>query len=420
VEIDPPRLYDAAARGWYGGDLHVHMNYSGDLVCGPHDAALMQRGEALHLMNLVAGNLLGARIYDREAFEHFAGEDLPWSVEGQLGRWGVEFRNDLLGHFHAFSPAAPPVRYQTGHSGSEHPEDWPPNAAACEDFRRRGATVGYTHPVFSPLADGTPVGAFVNPRSVEARELVADAALGLVDSMDLLGPNNAAGTAVLYHHLLNCGLRLAATVGTDVFLSHSSASAGGHSNPPGWGRVYANLRGERLSAGAWQDAVRSGRTFATNGPWLDFDVDSNGPGALIDVTPGATLRVRAHVEGPGVEVLDVVGPDGSVATTSGLDIETDLTVTEPLWIAAVARGPGHPSVLGPTVFAHTSPVYIDVQGHRVGRPDSAHWCLDWIDRVETLAREHGQFADDSQLRDLIDILDRAREFYRGVGTRVSV
>ena len=211
------------------------MNYSGDLVCTPHDAACMQLGEGLHVMNLVAGNLLGARIYDREAFEHFAGDDLPWSADDILGRWGVEFRNDLLGHFHAFGPTSPPERYQTGHAGSEHPEDWPPNATACEDLRSRGATIGYTHPVLSPLSDGTPADAFVSPHSTEARELVADAALGLVDSVDLLGPNDPEGTAVLYHHLLNCGLRLAATVGTDVFLSHSRSSF--FSNPPGWGRV---------------------------------------------------------------------------------------------------------------------------------------------------------------------------------------
>lgn len=72
VDLEPSRCYDGAAKGWYGADLHVHMNYSGDLVCTPHDAACMQLGEGLHVMNLVAGNLLGARIYDREAFEHFA------------------------------------------------------------------------------------------------------------------------------------------------------------------------------------------------------------------------------------------------------------------------------------------------------------------------------------------------------------
>src|SRR5439155_11248760 len=137
----------------------------------------------------------------------------------------------------------------TGHARSDHPIDWPPNGTACEEFRRLGATVGYTHPVFSPLADGTPAAAFASPRSVEARELVVDAALDLVDSMDLLGPNNPDGTEVLYHHLLNCGLRLAATVGTDVFLSHSRG--GNFSNPPGWARVYARLGDGPLTVAAF-------------------------------------------------------------------------------------------------------------------------------------------------------------------------
>jgi len=412
VLLEPGRRYDGSARGWYGADLHVHMNYSGDLVCTPHDAACMQLGEGLHVMNLVAGNLLGARIYDREAFEHFAGVDLPWSTDGQLGRWGVEFRNDLLGHFHAFGANSPPVRYQTGHTGSAHPQDWPPNATACEDLRGRGATIGYTHPVLSPLSDGTPAEAFVSPRSTEARELVADAALGLVDSVDLLGPNDPEGTAVLYHHLLSCGLRLAATVGTDVFLSHSKS--GFFSNPPGWGRVYADLGEESLSAASWQGAVRAGRTFATNGPWLELRVDDEGPGAVVDATSGSIARVRAHVDGPGVETLALVGPEGDFAMSGGPDVEIDLRVTQPGWVAAVARGPRHPDVLGPTVFAHTSPVYIDLQGRRVGRPESARWCLDWLDRAERLAAEHGTFADDAQLDDLVGVLDRARRYYRSL------
>jgi len=35
VEGHPRRLFDPAAEGWCGGDLHIHMNYSGDLVCTP-------------------------------------------------------------------------------------------------------------------------------------------------------------------------------------------------------------------------------------------------------------------------------------------------------------------------------------------------------------------------------------------------
>jgi hypothetical protein len=304
------------------------------------------------------------------------------------------------------------VRYQTGHAGSEHPQDWPPNATACEDLRGRGATIGYTHPVLSPLSDGSPADAFVSPHSTEARELVADAALGLVDSVDLLGPNDPDGTTVLYHHLLSCGLRLAATVGTDVFLSHSRSSF--FSNPPGWGRVYADLGTESLSATSWQAAVRGGRTFATNGPWLELRVNERGPGSLVNATRGMIVRVSAHVEGPGGETLVLVGSQGEIATATGPDVEMELPVTEPGWVAAMARGSSHREVLGPTVFAHTSPVYIDLEGRRVACPESARWCLDWLERVEHLAAEKGNFVDQSQLDDLIAVLDRARLFYRSI------
>jgi hypothetical protein len=419
VSLEPTRRYSGATHGWYGADLHVHMNYSGDQVCAPHDAACMQLGEGLHVMNLVAGNLLGARIYDREAFEHFAGVDLPWSADDHLGRWGVEFRNDLLGHFHAFGPTSPPERYQSGHTGSENPSDWPPNATACEDLRGRGAIIGYTHPVLSPLSDGTPAEAFASPHSTEARELVADAALGLVDSVDLLGPNDPEGTAVLYHHLLSCGLRLAATVGTDVFLSHSKSSV--FSNPPGWGRVYADLGSEPLSAASWQTAVRAGRTFATNGPWLELHVDGQGPGSVINATSRMIVQVTARVEGPGVEALVLVGPEGTIATGAGPNLEVELPITEPGWVAAVAKGPSHHEVLGPTVFAHSSPVYLDLEGRRVARCLSARWCLDWLERVEHLAAQHGTFVDTSQFQDLIAVLDQARSFYRSIeqGSQVS-
>src|SRR6266508_4238815 len=184
VECDPPRLYDPASSGWYGGDLHVHMNYSGDQVCTPADAARMQLGEGLHLMNLVAGNCRTSLIYDRDMLESFAGGDLPWSTVDTVARMGVEYRNDLLGHVHALGVSAPPTRYATGHERSDHPEDWPPNKVACEELRALGATVGYCHPSWTPFPPDWSIDHFFQgPRTVEARELVADAALGVVDSI---------------------------------------------------------------------------------------------------------------------------------------------------------------------------------------------------------------------------------------------
>jgi hypothetical protein len=417
VELEPERLYDPAARGWYGGDLHVHMNYSGDQVAGPDDAACMQAGEGLHLMSLVAGNLGQTRVYDREAFEATAGQDLPWTDRDRVARFGVEYRNDLLGHFHALGPAGRPSRYHSGHERSDEPFDWPANAVACQEFRDLGATVGYTHPVFSPLADGSPAGAFRFPRTVEARELVADAALGLVDSVDLIGPSDVEGTAVLYHHLLSCGLRLAATVGTDVWLSYSRGPL--LSNPPGWGRVYADLRGQPLSVGAFAEAVRAGRTLATNGPFLELLVDGRGPGDPVAATPGRRLPVTVRCQGPGVERLELAGPDGVLAAAeagggAAPAIDTEVLVDGSLWLCAVARGPGHPSVLGPVVFAHTSPVWVEVGGRPVRRPASARWLLDWLDRFEALLGEHGRFADDGQRAEVVAVIDQARHWYRDV------
>ena len=419
IECDPQRLFDPASEGWYGGDLHVHMNYSGDLVCAPGDAARMQLGEGLHLMNLTVGNLSTSLVYDRELLEATTGADLPRSKTGDtVARMGVEYRNDLLGHVHALGLSAPPLRYYAGHENSDHPEDWPPNRAACEELRGLGATVGYAHPSLEGFPDDWSTERFFAiPRSVEARELVADAALGVVDSVDLVSPFNDEGAVFLYHRLLSCGLRLAATAGTDVFLSFSHGP-GVASNPPGWGRVYAYLGDRGLSVDAFKEAIRGGRTVVTNGPWLDFEVNGEGPGTVLDLAAGDRLEVRARTRGAGAETLTLVGPEGIVAegdADSELRLET--RIEGPTWISAIARGAGHPNTLDESVLAHTSPVYGDVAGRRVGRAADARWCLELLDQLERFVNEHGHFAPatrDERFGDLLAVLDEARSFYRTV------
>jgi hypothetical protein len=419
VELEPVHLYDPAARGWYGGDLHVHMNYTGDQVATPADAARMQLGEGLHLMNLVAANIGTALVYDREAFESTAGTDLPWSGSGSgngsegdaVARFGVEFRNDLLGHVTALGPTGAPSRYATGHPDGDHPVDWPPNAAACRELHDLGATVTATHPVMGRLTDGTAAGAFAAARSMSARELVADAPLGLVDSVDLLGPSDAAGSALLYRHLLNCGLRLAATVGTDIWLSYSRGPL--LANPPGYARMYADLRGAPLSVAAYQDAIRAGRTLATNGPWLELSVDRRPPGDVIEAADGDTLAVTVRVEGNGADRVELVGPDGVITSSDG-DIDTTVTVDGSLWLCAVATGPPTRECLGPSVFAHTSPVHVEVAGRPVVRAASAEWLLDWLDRLEALLRSDGRFDNDDQRDELLTVVEQGRAYYRGL------
>jgi hypothetical protein len=419
IELSPTRRMDPAANGWYGADLHVHPHYSGDLVVTPDDVAAMQLGEGLHVLSVLAANLYTTRVYDREAFESLLGQDLPWGNSRTVARYGLEYRNDLLGHFHALAPSGTPSRYHTGHVPEEGEEDWPANAEACAEQRRLGATVGYAHPVWAAFAeDGSPdtvfQPSFKGVRSVEARELVVDAALGLVDSLDLLHYGNWDATVQLYHHLLGCGIRIAASVGTDVFLS---ISHGLNSDPPGWARMYAHLGDVPLSADAYKAAIRAGRTLATNGPWITLSVDGQPIGEVLHRRVDDRLDIEATCSGPGVTGVELIGADGRIDMARGAGAATlrsGIRVTSATWIAARAIGQKHPSIMRGPATAHTSPVYVDVDGQRVARPVDGAWCLDWLDRLEGLIREHGRYRDPDHRREILDLVERARAFYRPI------
>lgn len=367
-------------------------------------------------MNLTAANMLTATIYDRDLLDAYAGEPLPWSDGDHLAAMGVEYRNDLLGHVHALAPSAAPSRFHSGHEGTGS-EDWPPNAVAIQELQSLDATVGYCHPVLGTFEDGALDRFFAMPRSTECRELVADAAVGLVDSIDLIAPTNHDGATYLYHQLLSCGLRLAPSAGTDAFLSFSRTTP--HSNPPGWGRVYAQVDGE-LSLPAYKRAMRAGRTMVTNGPWLDFTVDGDGPGTVLDLTPGAVVTLQARASGIGADRLLLVSADGVIADgPADQSLEFSFQVERPTWVAALARGGVHDEVLDRSAFAHTGPVYLDLDAQRVQRPAAAQWCLDLLDGLEDLIRTHGHFHEttrEAHLGDHLDLLEQARDRYRAITT----
>jgi hypothetical protein len=87
------------------------------------------------------------------------------------------------------------------------------------------------------------------------------------------------------------------------------------------------------------------------------------------------------------------------------------------WLAAAVHGDDDPYTVGAPVFAHTTPVYVDVDGRRVARSESARWCLSMLDGLQALVTEHGRFDPqhrERQLGDLVAVLDRARQVYRAV------
>ena len=108
--------------------------------------------------------------------------------------------------------------------------------------------------------------------------------------------------------------------------------------------------------------------------------------------------------------------DWFLAATTENVLEHEVVVgIEGLWLAAAAYGGrDDPYTVGAPVFAHTSPVYVNVVGRRVARASSAHWCLRQLDLLQEFATDQGRFDPEraeTQLSDLIAVLDRARNYY---------
>ena len=111
------------------------------------------------------------------------------------------------------------------------------------------------------------------PRQRISNELPVDVALGKVDYMEILGFSDHRITAGVWYRLLNLGFRIPAAGGTDAMANFASLRG-----PVGLNRVYARVASTGWNHAEWLDALKQGRTFATNGPLLGFNLGGAGIG----------------------------------------------------------------------------------------------------------------------------------------------
>ena len=138
--------------------------------------------------------------------------------------------------------------------------DYPPLSYACDDAHRQGGIVIWCH----------------NGQGMEAP---VAAALGNLDAFNLFDPNWMDVEYDIYYRMLNAGIRLPASTGSDWFICSAN-------------RVYA-YTGAEFEYPSWLDALKNGRTFITNGPALSLEVEGHSPGDEIAVRPGERLSVLA-------------------------------------------------------------------------------------------------------------------------------
>jgi TolB protein len=212
--------------------------------------------------------------------------------------------------------------------------------------------------------------------------LVPEAMQGLVDTLEVACLwSDERGTADAWYRLLDVGIPIAPSAGTDAFSNFYRSMTVGAT------RVYVKVGGP-LNLASYLEGLRRGRSFVTTGPFLDFEVGGSGPGEILSGAAGshADFRLTAISAVPveTVEVLvngKVVWKDGGLTAPGKRVYSGRVPVPAGGWIAARAHG-GEAvwPVMDSYPFAHTGAVWMNEVGSREEEAArrSARELLQWM------------------------------------------
>ncbi len=143
-----------------------------------------------------------------------------------------------------------------------------------------------------------------------------------------------------------------------------------------------------LDYGKWIEGLRTGRSFVTNGPMLEFSVGTAQLGDTIKLDAARELAViakaQSHFPMAKVEVLyngEVVASVPLSDNKQNATIENSIKIDRSGWLALRASGPGNVDHPVGSLDAHTSSIYVEVAGSPAGARADAEFFLKWIDRL---------------------------------------
>ncbi|GAB6166251.1 hypothetical protein JCM19992_22510 [Thermostilla marina] len=385
------RIVDMAGEGWWAGDLSVRRP--------PREAEWIMRAEDLHFMAL--------QTWWNDAREPScpAEQLLPFDNDRVCrvfsGKWTKED-----GSLHVLGLAKQPSVDET-HS-----------ASLIE------AAVGFRNLPGKPWID------VARPYNADLPALVA---MGAVDSIALAYGNMQRTVTVaeeteglardrkrypdmwgharwgqeIYFHLLNCGIRIPPSAGSD---------AGIGPNPAGYNRMYVYHEGE-FDAAAWFDGFRNGRVVVTNGPLMRPSVHGQPPGAVfrvtgsdpIDLEIGLSLSTRDPIT-----YLDII-QDGQVVQSVRFEDYAStgrlpkVTFRRSGWFLLRAAT----DVKDTYRFAMSAPYFVEFEGGPTIHRRSAEFFLAWAEsrlrelRQTPTAREVDLAAYEKAVVFWKDLVDRA-------------
>jgi len=414
IAIRLVRWAHLADQGWYSGDSHVHLHTGGPITVNITDALLAARAEDLNYTNLCVSNNVGDDIRDAELI---TGKPHALSDPQHLLVFGEEMRSSIYGHMQFFGIKKLIEPQYTGFDNTRHSNDYPPNFEQAEEAIRQGGVVTYGHPIFTHQPDPFAVDPLVH--NAAARELPIDAILGKVHAIDLMCYGSDEDlSARLWYRLLNSGLRLTATAGTDALLDRATLPLGGE-------RVYVKVDG-KFTMDSWLDGLKAGRSFVTNGPVLALRVNGQGIGETVELEAPGKVRIEAEVQSAfPLSTLELI-VDGNVVRSEpcpakhgegGIVIKqliADIAMERSGWVSVRTRGPESRHVFDGPAWAHSSPVFVTVAGKPIASKKDAAFFVEWIDRLIDSLRLRNRYATSEDRQHVEALFRRAQKRFQAI------
>jgi len=248
--------------------------------------------------------------------------------------------------------------------------------------------------------------------------------LGKLDYLEVVGFNDYRATAGVWYRLLDLGFRIPAGAGTDAMANFASLRG-----PVGMDRVYARVPSGPVKIESFMDALKSGKTVATNGPLLDFSLDSEKIGGEVkmvgakNVVFSASLRSIAPLD--HLELVcygaKAVQRDGGRYFVQELkmnasrdegEVRGEVAIEKSGWclVRASSRKSEYP-ILDNYVYATTSPIYVTVDGKKPTSHDDAEYFVTWMDRTMSMASKYAYWNSDAEKEFALQRLAEAKKIY---------
>ena len=267
VEFQMQRWIDPSKHGWYSGDHHVHAagcSHYQDPTQGvrPEDMARQVQGEKLNVGCVLTW---GPCYYYQKKF--FTGKDDPHSKPDELMHYDLEvsgFPSSHAGHLVLLGLT------EQDYPGTKRIEDWPTwDLPVLRWGKSQKAVVGFAHSGWGLEVKSSELPNYEMPPfdGIGANEYIVD--VTYPDTVDFISTMDTPSVWELniWYHTLNVGFRTRVSGETDFPCITDSRV--------GQGRVYAKVDGE-LTYSKWLEAVRSGRSYVSDGRSHLMDFRVNG------------------------------------------------------------------------------------------------------------------------------------------------